>query len=154
MTLLYFGIIIAVIAGMEAFSWLFHKYMLHGPLWFLHRSHHTPRTGLFEWNDLVSAAYALPAVICIYHGLQNNMPWLACIGAGITIYGILYFVLHDIVIHRRVKIKYHFTNSYLLRLIRAHKIHHKHLGKKGSCAFGFLYASGKYQPKPTNWEQQ
>lgn len=150
MTLLYFGIILATIVGMEAFSWFFHKYMLHGPLWFLHRSHHSPRHGWFEWNDLVSVAYALPAVLGIYHGLQNNMAWLVCIGAGITIYGILYFTLHDVIIHRRVKFKYHFTNPYLLRLIRAHKIHHKHLRKNGSCAFGFLYASGKYQPKATD----
>ena len=60
---------------------------------------------------------------------------------------ILYF--HDIIIHRRIKVKYKFSSTYINRLIRAHKIHHKHLGRKGSEAFGFLYANPKYKVKKT-----
>jgi beta-carotene 3-hydroxylase len=35
-------------------------------------------------------------------------------------------------------------------MIRAHKIHHKHLGKDGAEAFGFLYAPKKYEPRSSN----
>lgn len=147
MFLLYIGVALATIIAMEALSWLIHKYLLHGVLWFLHRSHHSPRHGLFEWNDLVSVSYSLPSFYLIYTGIQNYNYLLLSVGIGITIYGILYFFLHDIVIHRRVKIKYKFTNPYILRLIRAHKMHHKHQNKENGEAFGFIFAAPKYAPK-------
>ena len=139
------GIVVATVIGMEAFAWLLHKYILHGPLWFLHKSHHVPQKTWWEWNDLVSVAYGVIAAIFIIVGnIQGH--WIQYIGWGITAYGFLYFTLHDIIVHRRVKVKYQFSNPYLKRLIRAHKIHHKHLEKEGSEAFGFLYATKKYQP--------
>ncbi|MFK7906855.1 MAG: sterol desaturase family protein [Chitinophagales bacterium] len=131
---------------MECFAWWMHKYILHGPLWFVHKSHHRPHKGWFEINDLVVFVYAIPAIATMVYG-EGIHHWTWWIGAGISAYGIFYFILHDIIIHRRIKVKYHFQNSYIKRLIRAHKIHHKHLQKEDSKAFGFLYAIKKYEVK-------
>jgi len=138
-------LILGTVVFMEGFAWWMHKYLLHGPLWFLHKSHHRVNSTWWELNDLVSIIYGLIAAICIIYGVLNNH-WIHWIGWGITLYGVLYFIFHDVIIHRRIKIKYKFQNPYVKRLIRAHKIHHKHLQKDDSEAFGFLYADKKYQP--------
>jgi beta-carotene 3-hydroxylase len=65
------------------------------------------------------------------------------IGLGISIYGIIYFVFHDWFIHNRLK-SFKTTNSYLLGIRRAHKIHHKSTEKNPSEEFGLLLASKKY----------
>jgi len=49
---------VAAFTGMEAFAWFTHKYVMHGFLWVWHRSHHTPRTGMFELNDLFAVVFA------------------------------------------------------------------------------------------------
>jgi len=50
----------AAFAGMEAFAWFTHKYVMHGFLWVWHESHHRPRTGMFELNDLFAVVFATP----------------------------------------------------------------------------------------------
>lgn len=140
------GIVIGTILVMEAWAWFMHKYLLHGPLWFLHKTHHEPQPSWWEWNDLVSILYAVAAAAGILNGAAD-FSWPFWVGIGITAYGVLYFVFHDIIIHRRVKVKYHFESTYINRLIRAHKKHHKHMQKHDSEAFGFLYASSKYNVK-------
>ena len=45
-------IFLAAFAGMEAVAYYTHKYVMHGFLWSLHKSHHSPREGIFELNDL------------------------------------------------------------------------------------------------------
>ncbi len=144
-TLQGIGLIIGTVVVMEAFAWFLHKYILHGPLWVLHKSHHEPQKTWWEWNDLVSLFYGVLAAAFIMYGITFSH-WIQFIGWGITVYGFLYFTLHDIIVHRRIKVPYQFSHPYLKRLIRAHKIHHKHLQKEGSEAFGFLYALKKYQP--------
>jgi len=144
--LIPFVLILGTIIFMEGFSWFLHKYILHGPLWFLHKTHHRVNHSWWEANDIVSVAYGLIAVGLILYG-GNTGHWMQWIGWGITLYGLLYFTLHDIIIHRRIKMKYKFKSKYIKRLIRAHKIHHKHLQKEDSEAFGFLYAPQKYEPK-------
>ena len=141
------GVALITFVLMEGFAWFTHKYILHGPLWFLHKSHHRVNDHWWEWNDLVSLSYGLAAMLLFMYGIENTASWAIGIGAGITLYGIFYFIFHDVIIHRRVKVKYSFSNKYILRLIRAHKIHHKHLQKEDSEAFGFLYADKKYLPK-------
>ncbi len=37
---------------MEGFAYAAHRWVMHGPGWFLHASHHRARTGTFELNDL------------------------------------------------------------------------------------------------------
>lgn len=140
------GIALLTFVLMEAWAWWVHKYLLHGPLWFLHRTHHEPQKGWWEWNDLVSLLYgALSTGLVIYGAPQQT--WHVGLGIGIALYGVFYFFFHDIIIHRRIKIRYKFTHPYVLRLIRAHKMHHKHMQRDHSEAFGFLYATRRYNIK-------
>jgi beta-carotene 3-hydroxylase len=62
----------------------------------------------------------------------------------VTFYGLAYLLVHDIFIHQRLKIFRSTHNFYLLALRRAHKMHHKHLGKEEGECFGMLWVPFKY----------
>jgi beta-carotene 3-hydroxylase len=78
---------------------------------------------------------------------KENYDWRFWIGAGMTFYGICYFIFHDVIVHRRFGHKILLKNKYLSRITRAHKIHHKNIGVKEGEAFGFLFANKKYRVK-------
>ena len=130
---------------MEGATWIIHKYIMHGFLWVLHRDHHDKsHNGNLERNDLFFVIFALPTIALFYFGMQQDFNYLFFIGLGIFMYGIAYFVVHDIFIHQRIKYLRNTQNPYLLAIRKAHKQHHKHIGKeKGEC-FGFLWAPLKY----------
>lgn len=130
---------------MEGATWFIHKHVMHGLLWVLHRDHHDHSTqGSLEKNDYFFVIFALPAILLMYFGSLSHFNYLFFIGFGITFYGMAYFFIHDIFIHQRIKWLTNTQNPYLLAIRRAHKEHHKHLGKeKGEC-FGFLYVPIKY----------
>lgn len=69
------------------------------------------------------------------------------LGFGILAYGIAYFTVHDIFIHQRFKIFRNANNWYARGVRRAHKIHHKHLGKEDGECFGMLVVPFKYFKK-------
>jgi beta-carotene 3-hydroxylase len=77
-------------------------------------------------------------------GLMNSNYYSVCIGAGIALYGFCYFLMHDVFIHQRFKWFRNTNNTYMLALRRAHKIHHKHLGKEHGEVFGMLIVPLKY----------
>jgi beta-carotene 3-hydroxylase len=141
-TILHIAIILGTLAGMEAFSWFIHKYLFHGPLWFIHRSHHQQRKGWFEFNDIFSLLFAGISMYLMWIG-RVELDIKFWIGVGITVYGIIYFIFHDWFIHNRLK-SFKTGNSYLLGIRRAHKIHHKSTEKNPSEEFGLLLASKKY----------
>jgi Fatty acid hydroxylase superfamily. len=130
---------------MEGATWFIHKYIMHGILWILHHDHHDHSTeGHFEKNDYFFVIFALPAIVLIYFGSLNDFNYLFYVGLAITLYGIAYFFVHDIFIHQRIKYLTDTQNPYLLAIRRAHKEHHKHLGKEEGECFGFLYVPMKY----------
>jgi len=136
------AILLGTLAGMEAFSWFMHKYLFHGPLWFIHRSHHQHRSGWFEFNDIFSLLFAAISLYLIWMG-RTDLDVKFWIGVGISVYGIIYFIFHDWFIHNRLK-SFKTSNSYLLGIRRAHKIHHKSTERDHSEEFGLLLASKKY----------
>lgn len=140
---------VGAFAFMEAFAWFVHKYVMHGIGWFLHKSHHEPRHGKFELNDLYAIIFAAPAIVLMYIGSPeyNYVFW---IGSGITAYGFCYFLFHDVIVHRRMKHQYKPHSKYMLRIIRAHKVHHKKMSKEEGQAFGFLFAHPKFNVKKTD----
>lgn len=141
-------LMIVTFFAMEGVAWATHKYVMHGFLWCWHKSHHSPRKGFFEKNDLFAVVFSIPSIATIVAGFEiESLAFLKWIGFGILGYGIFYVLFHDILVHRRVKIKFVAKHPYLRRMIRAHKIHHKCLEKEGAEAFGFLYAPKKYAPK-------
>ena len=60
------------------------------------------------------------------------------IGLGITLYGAAYFLVHDIFIHQRFESLRRTDNWYFRAIRKAHKVHHKHLGKEEGECFGML----------------
>lgn len=122
--------------GVAVFS---HKYVMHGFLWCWHESHHLPREGLFEKNDLFAAIFAVPSIVFIYLGTFAN-PRLLWVGIGIALYGLMYFVFHDVIVHRRVRTGYKPKSAYMRRIVEAHWVHHSTTGKAGAVSFGFLYS--------------
>ncbi|MFM9944191.1 MAG: beta-carotene hydroxylase [Bacteroidia bacterium] len=138
-------IVLAAFLSMEAMAWFTHKFVMHGLLWSLHRDHHKKEVyGFFEKNDYFFLIFALPGIAGLFFGMQSNFNFLFWIGLGITIYGFTYFLVHDIFIHQRFKILRNIDNNYFKAIRRAHKIHHKHLGKEQGECFGMLWVPFKY----------
>ncbi len=46
---------------MEAVTWLTHKFVMHGFLWYLHEDHHQKQPGFFEKNDAFFVIFAIPS---------------------------------------------------------------------------------------------
>jgi beta-carotene 3-hydroxylase len=133
-------IALALVAIMEIVAIVSHRWVMHGFLWSLHKSHHEPRTGMFERNDWFAVMGAVPSIILLFIGTQNNWPVFTAIGAGITVYGAIYFGFHDVLVHRRIKHGWNPQARYLKRIVQAHRLHHVVESKHGTVSFGFLYA--------------
>ena len=101
-----FYIIIAIFTFllMEIVTWLTHKYIMHGFLWYLHKDHHQPKyQHIFEKNDTFFVVFAIPSILLFYFGVKPELNFLFFIGLGILCYGITYFMVHDVLIHQRFK---------------------------------------------------
>jgi len=140
-----FIIIFATFWGMEFMAWFTHKYVMHGFLWNLHLDHHVPnRKRFFERNDVFFLIYAIPSWLCIMLGSMFALWPLMYVGFGILAYGIAYFLVHEVFIHQRFKWFRNSETVYLKAIRRAHKIHHKHIGKEHGECFGMLVVPWKY----------
>ena len=132
---------IATILVMEGVAYAAHRWIMHGPGWFLHASHHRPRTGNWEANDLYAVIFAVPSITLIFGGVNLDWgSWAIWVGAGIAAYGAIYFGFHDVIVHQRIGHRYVARSTYMKRIIQAHRLHHVTSGKYGSVSFGFLWA--------------
>ena len=145
--LIFISIVLGTFFIMEGITWLTHKYVMHGFLWFLHEDHHKPSSGFFEKNDAFFLIFAIPSWLCIMLGLQNQYYWVAAVGFGIALYGLGYFIVHEVIIHQRFKWFTRSNNTYVKTIRWAHKMHHKHLGKEDGESFGMLLVAKKYWDK-------
>ena len=140
------SIVIIAFFVMEFVAWFTHKYIMHGFLWVLHKDHHVPHKGKFELNDLFVVWFATPAVLALVFGIRFMIWPLISAGIGITLYGIGYTLFHDVMFHRRIKwLKIPAKNRYFKRIVNAHRAHHRTTKKYPTEAFGFLWASKKYE---------
>lgn len=142
--LLILAIVIATFGIMEWVAWASHKYLMHGPLWVLHRDHHQGGRGRLQRNDAFFVLFAVPSWLCIMLGLMAQSNVSVAIGAGIAVYGFAYFIVHEVFIHRRLKFWRDTKNVYWLAVRKAHKQHHKHLGREEGECFGMLWVSQRY----------
>ena len=130
---------------MELIAWSIHKYVMHGFLWVLHKDHHKKdHHSWWERNDIFFVFFASISFSCFK--LHDPITfWMGeSIGFGILAYGIVYFIVHDIFIHQRFKLFRNANHWYAKGVRRAHKMHHKHIGKsKGEC-YGMLFVPFKY----------
>ncbi|MBN8836610.1 MAG: sterol desaturase family protein [Sphingobacteriia bacterium] len=147
MILVYIIITPVVFCLMEGITWLTHKYIMHGFLWYLHKDHHQPQGHFIEKNDAFFLIFAIPSWLCIMLGLQHENHYAAAVGFGIALYGAAYFLIHEVIIHQRLKWFTRSNNRYVKAIRWAHKMHHKHLEKESGESFGMLVVAKKYRDK-------
>ncbi|MCF3936052.1 sterol desaturase family protein [Acuticoccus sp. M5D2P5] len=133
-------VVLATVLVMEGVAYAVHRWVMHGPLgWGWHRSHHEEREGVFERNDLYAVVFSILAGALIAFGMAGVWP-LRQVGVGLMVYGVLYFVVHDGLVHQRWPFRLMPRGGYVKRLVQAHKMHHAVDGRDGCVSFGFLYA--------------
>ena len=138
------ALVAATVAAMEGVAWASHKYVMHGFGWAWHRDHHEPHDKRFERNDLFALVGAAMSISMFALGspmILGTDAWApgTWIGLGILLYGILYTLVHDGLVHQRW-FRWVPRRGYARRLVQAHRLHHATLGKEGGVSFGFLLA--------------
>ena len=129
---------------MEFVAWATHKYIMHGFLWNLHQDHHVvDKNKIFQKNDYFFLIFAIPSIVLMYYGF-SNMSVEFFIGLGILFYGIAYFLVHEVIIHRRLPPPSKTKSKYIKAIRKAHKVHHKNQGKYNGVNFGMLIVPMKY----------
>ena len=129
---------------MEFVAWSVHKYIMHGFLWSLHKDHHVVNhEKFFQKNDYFFLIFAIPSIILIFIGYEN-LSINFFVGLGIALYGLAYFLIHEIIIHRRLPPPNKTKSKYIKAIRKAHKVHHKNRGKYDGVNFGMLIVPKKY----------
>ena len=137
-------IVLASVAAMEWVAWASHKYIMHGFAWGWHRDHHEPHDKLLEKNDLFAifgAAISIGMFAVWSPLVMGEAAWWpgTWIGLGVLVYGIIYTLVHDGLVHQRY-FRWVPKKGYAKRLVQAHKLHHATIGKEGGVSFGFVWA--------------
>ncbi|MDR8392102.1 hypothetical protein NC796_13190 [Aliifodinibius sp. S!AR15-10] len=144
--LMFVGFVMLGFCGMEIASYVLHRFIFHGILWDIHESHHRPAHGWFEMNDLFSLIFAMVSIGLIVWGSEDPLGSASfSIGTGIAVYGVLYFIIHDLFAHKRfMPFK---SDSKIMQLIRrAHQRHHQSVDQEGQEPYGlFLFPYDKYK---------
>jgi beta-carotene 3-hydroxylase len=129
------GIVLVSFVVMESVSYLAHRYVYHKLLWVFHRSHHTPRNGPFEANDVFPLFFAALAISIMIAALRDPLsPDLLAVSIGVSLYGMVYFFIHDLYVHRRVK-RLGLRIPFLIQVKKAHALHHRYGGEP----YGLLF---------------
>ncbi|KAJ6804583.1 beta-carotene hydroxylase [Iris pallida] len=122
-----FALSVGAAVGMEFWARWAHRALWHASLWHMHESHHRPREGPFELNDVFAIINAVPAIALLAFGFFHRglLPGL-CFGAGlgITLFGMAYMFVHDGLVHRRFPVGPIANVPYFRRVAAAHQIHH------------------------------
>jgi len=147
-------LVLGGMVGMEMYARWVHKSMWHDNKygWMLHKSHHEPRLGPFEANDVYAIVNAVPAIaLCGYGFLRPDVIGGLCFGTGlgITLFGISYMFVHDGLVHRRFPVGPIAGVPFLRRVAVAHQMHHS--DKYGGVPFGMFL--GPQELKEAGFEQ-
>jgi beta-carotene 3-hydroxylase len=126
---------VAGFAGMEAVTYAVHRFVMHGPLERLHLSHHRNAAAEFaekspEPNDVFPLAFSAVVIAGFWIGFNiDGLGWLLPLFVGVTVYGIVYTVVHDGVIHGRVRWMKRSDSRIATSLAVAHRAHHRDNGE-------------------------
>lgn len=126
---------LAAFVAMEPVSYAMHRWVMHGRGFGLHASHHRRNDdGRFELNDwfpVMTSAFFL--VLAAAGASIGPLALLLPTTIGAAAYGLAYVFVHDVYIHRRLRLV---TTEVpvLERLKEAHRIHHLWSGEP----FGML----------------
>lgn len=147
-TVFYILVTLAAYVGMEFTAWAAHRYLMHGPLWSWHADHHLPKyekTGFWEKNDRFFVVFAIPSMFSYMAGsLYADYRWLLFVGIGISLYGLTYFLIHDVYIHQRFKWFKQLDSKYSRAILKAHGSHHAVTTKEDCESFGLLVIEPKF----------
>jgi beta-carotene 3-hydroxylase len=113
-----------------------HRQVWHKRLWFLHQSHHSPKKGRFEKNDLLSFVHAPIAIFFLFFGILSpngilsvQLGWLEgislAIGLGMTMFGVGYIAVHDGLVHDRLPFGFLARFTFFDEVRKAHWVHHE-----------------------------
>ena len=120
----FVAIMLATFMVMEGVSYVAHRFVYHGFLWILHKSHHTPRKGVFELNDLFPAFFSVIAIVFMWYSYGHpERSDIFAATLGVTLYGVIYSTIHDLYVHRRAKLP-SLNIPYLQQVKKAHMVHH------------------------------
>ncbi|XP_020204586.1 beta-carotene hydroxylase 2, chloroplastic isoform X2 [Cajanus cajan] len=118
---------VGAVVAMEFWARWAHRALWHASLWHMHESHHRPREGPFELNDVFAIINAVPAIALLSYGFFHKglIPGL-CFGAGlgITVFGMAYMFVHDGLVHKRFPVGPIANVPYFRRVAAAHQLHH------------------------------
>lgn len=127
-TPLFWLVAVPVACAMELWAMLLHGRLWHGVLWWGHESHHRPREGRLERNDIFAVFHASIAIFLIIFGLESHLGAPSTVmtawGIGMTAFGMSYFVVHDGYIHERLPVGFLDRFAYMRRVRKAHLAHH------------------------------
>lgn len=124
---------------MEVWAAVLHGKVWHSLLYTLHESHHVPRTGRWEKNDLLSFTHAPIAIALILYGCLAaetvGREVAYGIGMGMTVFGIAYIVVHDGLVHKRLPVDWLARWRYFRLVRNAHDVHHR----TGAVPYGLFF---------------
>ena len=133
-------IVLVTVAVMEGVAFAVHRWIMHGPLgWGWHKSHHEAHNGAFEKNDLYAVIFAGLSIL-LFAFASRWLPFMWWVAVGMCVYGVIYFIVHDGLVHQRWPFRYVPRRGYLRRLYQAHRLHHAVEGRDDCVSFGFVYA--------------
>jgi beta-carotene 3-hydroxylase len=133
------AIVVATAVVMELIAAAVHRYVMHGFGWGWHKSHHEDHDHVLERNDLFAVCFAALSAALFVIGAWHPAVWW--MGVGTALYGLLYFIVHDGLVHQRWPFHWIPRRGYLKHLVQAHRLHHAVRGRDGAVSFGFLYAA-------------
>ena len=139
--LVSFALVCVGFLAMELITYLVHRFVMHGVLERLHMSHHRNAAAefarkSFEPNDVFPLAFSTVVLVAMWAGF--NLPgfrWLIPLFIGVTAYGVVYTVIHDGIIHGRVRWMKRNRSQVAERLVIAHRAHHHGNGEP----YGMLF---------------
>jgi len=138
-------VVIGLAIVMEWVAWFTHKYVMHGFLWSLHQDHHRPKHRGLQKNDWFAVFFSLISMGSIAAGALTDVTLLISIGVGIALYGVGYFLFHDVMFHKRLRwLRLPPRGPYFRRIVHAHSVHHRNTEKAGQPPYSFLYANPDY----------
>ena len=106
------------------------------------------QTNIFKYHHININWYARDINICTRHDIiLKTLSYQLFIGIGIALYGLAYFLIHEIIIHRRIPHPNKTNNNYIKAIRKAHKVHHKNRTKHNGVNFGMLIVPLKYFKK-------
>lgn len=170
----HYMIVLCVAAIFEPLTWLIHRYVMHGPLWWVHEDHHLDtayqRPQLYK-NDFFPLVFAVPSstLACLATTGLVHDDFASCV-FGSLLYGVAYLYVHEELFHRRFgwpgssRLR---SLPYMKRLATAHGAHHSRrdqaitdgaagggMSRGGGLAFGFLYAPPRFEPCRVRWTRK